>query len=385
MPAPQPNTSNPMPTVRGGGRRTLAFIIFAMLAGYLLADYGKAWFRDKSEAERHFETMNTYGRIRILPGENLRESPAELAAMAEAAVQRVAALMSPVGEQSDVVKLNQADPGKWVEVDPLTWRVVMEALRWHRLSGGAFDPTIGPVKRLFRFDQSEAGVWPSDAALAAAKERVGADKLLFDREGMRLSWAKDGMRLDLGAIAKGFGADRAAEVLLKNGVERALIDIGGELRLIGRRDDGPDGGWRAGIKSPRGEEILERLSLENASVATSGDYERYFTYQGKRYEHIIDPRTGMPLTEGPASVTVIHPKSCMEADALATTMCVLGVEKGREFIEGQALGLFFNGGVKVVMITQNDDGSWRRSEISVDDAGETAFSEEEIEVDKPGR
>lgn len=365
--------------VRGGLNRTLAFVVLAMIAGYLMAGWGRTWFKDRKTAERRFETMNTYGRIKIPAAEHLTESPARLAELAEEAVKRVAELMSPVGDASDVARLNRAAPGEWVEVNPLTWRVVMEALRWHRLSGGAFDPTIGPVKRLFRFEQNEASVFPSDAALAAAREAVGADKLLFEREGMRLSWAREGMRLDLGAIAKGFGADRAAEVLLRNGVKNALVDIGGELRVLGGREDG--GGWRAGVKSPRSEEILERLELTDCGVATSGDYERYFTYKGKRYEHIIDPRTGMPLSGGPASVTVIHPGSCMAADALATTLCVLGAEKGKEFIEEQALGLFSGGGVRAILIWQHADGEWTRSEIRVNEAGETAYEESPVDVD----
>lgn len=383
MPEPDHKKPDVSRWVRGGGNRTLTVVIAAMLLGYLLAGWGRTWFRDNKEAERHFETMNTYARIRVLPGDGLTATPAKIAELAEEAVQRVAALMSPVGDASDVTKLNSANPGEWVSVDPLTWHVVMEAIRWHRLSNGAFDPTIGPVKKLFRFEQNEAIAWPSDAALAAARERVGADKLLFEREGMRLAWAKDGMRLDLGAIAKGFSADLAATVLKRHGVERGLVDIGGELRLIGRREDGPDGDWRTGIKSPRGDEILEKLNLSNAAVATSGDYERFFTYKGIRYEHIIDPRAGMPMTKGPASVTVIHPYSCLAADALATTLCVLGPEKGKEFIEEQALGLFAKGGVRVIMIVKAEDEekeSWRKITITVNEDGETAYDNEPVVI-----
>lgn len=379
---PGPPAKNKPRTPRpflGGGNRTLALVLVAMLAGYLLADRGRTWFRDGKEAERRFETMRTYGRIRVLPGRGLTDSPARLAEMAETAVQRVAELMSPGGDASDVARLNRTPAGQWVEVNPLTWHVVMESLRWHRLSGGAFDPTIGPIMRLFRFEQGDVSVWPSPEALGAARALVGADKLLFQREGMRLAWEKDGMRLDLGAIAKGYAVDLAADILIKNGVTRGLVDVGGELRLIGRREDGPDGEWRAGIRSPRGDEVLERLQLENVAVATSGDYERYFTYQGKRYEHTIDPRTGMPQSGGPASVTVIHPTSCLAADALATTLCVLGVDKGREFIESQALGLF-SSGVRVIMIVQNQDGDWRRVEIQVDDQGETEVRSDSIVV-----
>lgn len=379
--------------VRGGVNRTLTFVIIAMLAGYFLSGWGRKWLRDNKESERHFDTMNTYGRIRVLPGDTLQDSPAKLAEVAEEVVKRVAELMSPVGDTSDVVRLNNAKAGEWVSVNPMTWHVVMEALRWHRLSGGAFDPTIGPVKQLFRFEQSEAIAWPSAAALSAAQERMGAEKLLFDREGMRLAWAREGMRLDLGAIAKGFSADLAAKTLQQNGVTRGLVDIGGELRLIGQREDGPDGTWRTGIKSPRNDRIVEKLALADAAVATSGDYERFFTYKGIRYQHIIDPRVGLPMTRGPASVTVIHPSSCLAADALATTLCVLGPEKGKEFIEKQALSLFAQGGVKVVILTQSDADKqdttakedWRKITITVNEEGKTTYHDEPVNIEESQR
>lgn len=404
MPGSPPNTTrrdgNPKKThqVRGGAHRTLAFIIAAVLAGYLIAGWARTRFRDTRDAERHFETMNTYARIRVLPGPSLTDSPEKLAELAENTVKRVAELMAPVADPSDpdasdVVKLNNAPPGEWVAVNPLTWTVVMESLRWHRLTNGAFDPTIGPIKRLFRFEQTETAAWPSDAALNAARENVGAEKLLFEREGMRLAWKKDGMRLDLGAIAKGFSADLAAQTLIRHGVTRALVDIGGELRLIGQREPGPDGAWRTGIKSPRGDEIVEKLQLADTAVATSGDYERFFTYKGKRYEHIIDPRTGLPITKGPASVTVIHPSSCLAADALATTMCVMGPDEGRTFVEEQAQTLFAEG-VRIIMLTQDrtsapdharsgqdgGPGAWRKITITVNEEGDTTYENEPIDI-----
>lgn len=371
-----------MKQTRGG---TLLLCLAAMAAGYFFANRGWESFSASDEAVVDFETMNTYGRIRVPKGSGAEGNADETAAAALAAVQRVNELMSPFGETSDVRRLNDAKAGEWVAVDPLTWTVVMEALRWHRLSGGAFDPTIGPVKQLFTFDKSEAAAWPDEAVLSEAQARVGADKLLFEREGMRLAWAADGMRLDLGAIAKGFAADCAADVLRRHGVRNALVDIGGELRVLGMKpsDDSslPPSPWRAGVKDPRGDDVVETLDLSDAGVATSGDYERYFTYKGKRYEHIIDPRTGLPLTGGVSSVTAASPGSCLAADALATTIGVLGADEGEKFLRRQALGLFTDG-VRVILYQEdnNRDGNseksaWRRIELTVEPGGDVRREE----------
>ncbi|MCD8349001.1 MAG: FAD:protein FMN transferase [Planctomycetaceae bacterium] len=346
--------------------RTFIIAAFAMMLGYYLSSAGRGWFSG-GPVVRDFETMNTYGRITLPEGSGVGIDPELAVAEAEAAVARVNTLMSPFGEASDVKRLNDSPAGVWVSVDPLTWRVVMESLRWHRLSGGAFDPTIGPVKRLFTFDGRETEAWPSDEALADARSRVGADKLRFEREGMRLSWAVDGMRLDLGAIAKGFAADLAMESLIRNGARHALVDIGGELRAIGGKPGDAGEPWRAGIRHPRDDDVIERFEMVDGAVATSGDYERFFLHNGVRYEHIIDPRTGMPLTEGPASVTVIHPSSCLASDALATTLCVLGERDGEAFIREQSLGLF-SSGVRVIMLLAEEDGV-RRVEMVVNAEG----------------
>lgn len=374
----------PEPTRPGNGniRRGLnpGTILLALLAaafGYLFASRLDTFLADRSGVKREITVMNTSANIVIPADSGSRLESAKLADLAEQAIREVDALMSPVGETSDVKKLNSAQAGTWIQVSPLTWTVVMEALRWHRLTGGAFDPTIGPVKRLFHFNQSETDAWPDAAALAAAKERVGGEKVLFEREGMRLSFAKDGMRLDLGAIAKGYGADRAIETLLANGVKNALVEIGGEVRTIGVNTNAkPSAAWKAGIENPRGKGYIPLPDINDKSLATSGDVNQYFIYKGKRFEHIIDPRIGLPLGEGIVSVTVIHPTSCMAADALATALTVLGREEGRKFLAGQALGLFKDG-VRVIMLLSAPDGALRRVDFAVDNQGAMIETESE--------
>jgi thiamine biosynthesis lipoprotein len=359
--------------------RTLFLSIAAMVVGYYCATYFHGLWGGASSVVREFEVMRTYARITIPEDSGAGRTPASLADRAEKAIREVNDLMGPFGEHSDVRRLNEAPAGVWVEVSPSTWKVVMEALRWHRLSGGAFDPTVGPIKRLFTFDRSKDAPWPDADALAEAQSRVGADKLLFDREGMRLSWARDGMYLDLGAIAKGFAVDQAYEALAARGVRNALVDVGGELRVMGERPGNPPRPWRAGVRHPRDDDrIIRELPLDNAAVATSGDYEAYFIHDGVRHEHIIDPRKGLPLTESVASVTVIHPDSCLAADALATTLCVLGSEDGRKFIEGQALGLFAKG-VRVIMVSVGEGGRLDKLEITVEPGGAVRVEEDAVE------
>lgn len=364
---------------RRGAGRTLGIAVIAMLVGYFAAgNLGSLW-KDRSPVDRRFETMNTQAQIVIPEGSGVTGSSADAADMAEAAVRRVDALMSPFGEMSDIKRLNDSPAGVWVEVDPLTWTVVMEALRWHRLTGGAFDPTIGPIKRLFAFNRGEAASWPDADVLAEAKSRVGADKLLYEREGMRLAWAVDGMRLDLGAIAKGFAADHAVEALAAAGAKSAMVYVGGELRVMGGKPGNPPRPWAAGVQHPRDDSQVMRIDVNDGGVATSGDYENFFTYRGTRYDHIIDPRTGLPMSEGVASVTVVHPNSCMAADALATSLCVLGPDEGRAFLEQQALGLFSNG-VRVVMLVVRD-GGLEKIEFVIDTKGGLSEARETVAME----
>lgn len=389
LPSAAPDT----PRRRGAVSAAPFLIMTVALVVYVFVIRPGTLWRDNSGVTRDFQVMNTYARITVPEPGGSGLTPAELADLAEQAVREVDRLMSPFGEGSDVRRLNETPAGVWIEVHPLTWHVVLEALRWHRLTDGAFDPTIGPLKRLFVFDQSEADAWPDDGKMAEARKRVGAEKLRFEREGMRLSWTTDGMRLDLGAIAKGYSADLAAEALVRQGVRNALVDVGGELRIIGGKPGNPPTPWKLGIKNPRdANEVVETLFLPDPAattgdlsadvgVATSGDYERYFMYEGKRYEHIIDPRIGMPLTGGAASVTVLYPGSCLAADALATSLCVLGPDEGREFIRSQSLGAF-SSGVRVVMLIPEENGTLRRLEFRVDDKG--GFSETESFVKANG-
>lgn len=286
--------------------------------------------------KRTFSAMHAVVEI-IIPEKSGSEiAPARLADSAEEIIRKLDGLLSPKGELSDVRRLNASAPGEWIDVDSMTLAVVLHALRWHRLSDGLFEPTVAPLKRLFRFSGKTLERWPSEEELEEAKRAIGADKLLVDETTCRLSWAQPGMSLDLGAIAKGFAADMAAEHLQAVGVVNALVNVGGEMRVLGSKPGEPPSPWQISIKSPRKNAEPLLAEAHDRALATSGDYESYFEYEGKRYSHIINPVTGAPLQELVAGVTVIHPDSATHADALATLLSILGHAKAVEFFKRNA-------------------------------------------------
>jgi thiamine biosynthesis lipoprotein len=196
-------------------------------------------------------------------------------------------------------------------------------------SGGAFDVTIGPITRLWRRALRQREM-PSPARLSEARGRVGADLVRLDPRRKTVTLMKPGMRLDFGGIAKGYALDAAMAVLRKQGIARALIDAGGDIRL----GDPPPGlsGWRIGIAGiEEGQPPLRFVMLSNAAVAHSGDARQHVEIDGRRYSHIVDPRSGIALT-GRGSVTVIAPDATT-ADALASATSVLGPTEGIKLVE----------------------------------------------------
>lgn len=260
------------------------------------------------------------------------DAPAASAA-AEAAFARIHALNSILSDydpQSELRRLEHpAGEGKAVPVSQDLWRVLSHAQGLSRRSHGAFDVTVGPVVRLWRRARRRKTL-PSPERLRAAREQVGYRLLRLDREPRTVELLKPGMRLDLGGIAKGYAVDEALAVLKKSGIPRALVDAGGDIAL----GDPPPGkpGWRIGIARLEADGPPSHvLTLSRAAVATSGDTWQYVEIDGRRYSHIVDPRTGLGLTDH-SSVTVVAPDGMM-ADALASAVSVLGPQKGLKLIE----------------------------------------------------
>ena len=230
--------------------------------------------------------------------------------------------------------------------------VLDAALHYAELSGGAFDPSVGPLVRLWDIGAGTGRV-PGEDELAAALDLVNRQDIVIDREAGTVFLRREGMALDFGAIAKGYAADEAARIAREAGVKRAVFDFGGDIVVLGRRGRGRDQSpWRIGIQNPLSERgaYIGILNAYDKSVVTSGVYEQFFEEDGVRYHHILCPATGFPVNNGLLSVTVTADRS-MSADALSTAVFVLGFEKGKTLINSipgtEAIFIFDDNSVKI--------------------------------------
>lgn len=272
-----------------------------------------------------------------------READVPAAQRALALCRDYEAVFSRTDPDSELSRLNAAGGGTVSE--PL--RAVLEcALDISARSGGALDITMGAVSALYDFT-AESPVPPAAEDLAAALAHTGMDGVSL--AGGRLALADPETVLDLGAVAKGYIADRLAEALRADGVESAIINLGGNVLCVGSRPDGS--AFRVGVQEPvpGSEKNAAVLSVENGSVVTSGNYQRCFDYGGARWHHILEPQTGLPVQNGLASVTVTGPESLL-CDALSTACFVLGAEDALPLLAAldgyEALFLFSDGSAR---------------------------------------
>lgn len=281
-------------------------------------------------------TMGTTWSARMALPAGVAEATARLAI--QAAVDEVVTQMSTWEADSDITRYNRAGPG-WQALPDGFFHVLRHALRLAEDCGGAYDPTVGPLVNAWGFGpHHRAHEPPSAAAIQAARDRCGWRRVRLD-EDRQAAYQAGGTYLDLSSIAKGYGVDRAAMALDALGITDYLVEVGGELRARGRRPDGQP--WRVAIEVPDASDAHAlALPLADCSIATSGDYRRHAGDGDARYAHTIDPRTGHPVRNALASVTVLHPV-CMQADALATALTVLGEAEGLAYARRHALAALF--------------------------------------------
>jgi thiamine biosynthesis lipoprotein len=240
-------------------------------------------------------------------------------------MEALSSRMSLYSPASELVEINAAAGKAPVKVSLELLDVIEKSLTLSRMTGGAFDATVGSVEAVWGDIQREGGGrLPGEEDVRDALDWVGYERVRVDREMKTVFLEKEGMRLDLGGIAKGYIVDQAMAWLNGRGLQDALINAGGDIRVSGTDESPP---WRIGVQDPfeKGR-LLGFFSLQQGAVVTSGTYERYFEGEGKRFAHIIDPATGRPV-EGLVSATVITEESFM-ADALATAVMVKGRQEG---------------------------------------------------------
>ncbi len=239
---------------------------------------------------------------------------------------RVDDAMSTYKPDSEISRVNAHAAEAPMVISAELFGLVERSLALSAASGGAFDITYDSVGYLYDFRAHQR---PTDAQIAERLGAVDYRHVVLDRAERSIFFKTAGVRINLGGIAKGYVVERAAAMLRERGVQHALLNAGGDTRVIGDRRGQP---WIVGIRHPRvADEVVTRLPLVDEAISTSGDYERYFEENGRRYHHIINPATGRP-TEGILTVTVIGPDGTM-TDGLDTAIFVLGVDKGLELIE----------------------------------------------------
>lgn len=282
-----------------------------------------------AEAVRIAETRPLMGvawSITVFAADQAAGREAIAAAFAEA--ERIERVLSDYDPASELSRLSAAAPTPHpVPVSDDLWSVLVAADAMQRLSGGAFDLTVGPLTSLWRRSR-RSGHLPRPDRLAAARDAVGWQHVTLDAERRTAALSRPGMRLDAGGIGMGYAIDRVLEVLADRGIASAMVDASGDVAVSGP----PPGsaGWRVRVDAIPGADDGGTLLLSHAAVTTSGDARQFVEIDGRRYSHIVDPRSGIGV-DGPAAVTVIA-ADCTTADALATAANVLGPEQGRSLV-----------------------------------------------------
>lgn len=268
-------------------------------------------------------------------------TPNEITAQVKDLLDKINGQMSTYQKDSELSLLNQNASTDWIPVSPELHEVLKEAYKISELSGGVFDVTVGPLVNLWGFGPEEMSLsQPDDTVIKDKLNHIGYHRLKFKDEGLFVKKNIPNLYVDLSAIAKGYGVDQVGLLLERLGIMDYMVEIGGEIRVKGKNNQGQP--WRIAVEKPTIEKraIEKILAITDTGMATSGDYRNYFEVDGLRFSHTIDPRTGRPINHKLASVTILSDTS-MEADALATSIMVLGPDEGFQFAEKNHIAAFF--------------------------------------------
>ena len=293
------------------------------------------------------QTMGTVYRVRawfpVLEG----AEPVRQRALQETVSKRLEQInqyMSTYRPNSELSRFNLATAKQWFPVSAETAAVVASALHYHQESEGVLDVTVGPLMRLWGFTAEESAKpslrQPEPDQVRQVRRRIGCQYLRVQLDPPALQKTIEGLEVDLSALAKGYAVDQLVELLQQQGGEGGLVEIGGEVRTWGLREDGRR--WTVGIENPLiSDRVLARvLRVQGAAVATSGDYRNFRSLDGEQVSHLIDPQTGYPLPTRQMSVTVCA-ESCLKADALATALFLMGIDRGLAWSETHGVAAMF--------------------------------------------
>jgi len=296
---------------------------------YFSAGPGKQVERDSG----YHMVMGTFARVVVIAKD--LDTVEKCIESALTQIEKVDESMSDYKIDSEISRVNRDGFTRAVNVSQSTYMVLQKSIEFSKQTDGAFDITVGPLVELFR-KAKDSQVLPTHEEIDNAKSKVGYEKLKLDDENWTVQFTVEGMKLDLGGIAKGYAVDKAVEVMQKRGAIGGMVDLGGDIRCFGAPFKGRDH-WVIGLQNPKANidstenKVLLKLKITSGAVATSGDYRQFIEIDGKRHSHILDRETGTS-TLGFSSVTIIADKA-IDADALATAVSVMGVEKGLELIE----------------------------------------------------
>ena len=314
-----------------------------MLPTFAMSSQGRLDFRPRAAATtatsgwvvREEAIMGTAIRVELWADERRSGEAAAAAVMDD--MHRIDRAMSPHKVTSELSRINREAARQPVVLSAEMAGLVKQALHYSRITDGAFDISYAAVGQLYDYRQRQR---PTPAELATARDLVGWQGLHFDADARTLRFAREGMRIDLGGFAKGHAVDRAALLLRQRGITRAHISAGGDSRVIGNRRVGTKDGatenrpWTVAIRDPRRPgEVVAVLPLEDCSVSTSGDYERYFDDGPERVHHLLDPATGRS-PQHVHSVTIIAADG-LASEALSKAVFVLGVQRGLALVDTQ--------------------------------------------------
>lgn len=244
-------------------------------------------------------------------------------------INRIEKMISSWDEHSQTSLINRNAGIKPVKIDRELLDLIKRAIKISEITDGAFDITYAAMDRIWKFDGSMTSL-PTEDEIKQSVRNVGYQNIILNEDSLTIFLSKPGMKIGFGAIGKGYAADMARALLMKKGVAGGIINASGDMNVWGKQANGDT--WKVGVTNPLNHnKVFSWFDLDNQAVVTSGDYEKYVEFGGKRYAHIIDPRTGWPAS-GLISVTIFAPKAEL-ADALATSVFVMGREVGIDFVD----------------------------------------------------